>query len=177
MVFKANPGFCFHDSRGFESGGALELYRVKAFIEGRSKQERMRDRVHAIWCVRLPNSSPLTVILGRRYCIPVDDDRPFTAAEDQFFGTGGGKDNNAALQPTVPIIAVFTKFDARDDEAFITLKEQGISLEEARRRAPVRARADFEREYSSLLYDKPYPPKGHTCLRGTLPISIIKFLV
>jgi hypothetical protein len=32
-----DPGFVFHDSRGFEAGGESEFDKVKAFIAGRSK--------------------------------------------------------------------------------------------------------------------------------------------
>jgi len=49
MVFKSNPGFIFHDSRGFEAGGATELENVKAFITERSKSEDIKNQVHAIW--------------------------------------------------------------------------------------------------------------------------------
>jgi hypothetical protein len=51
MVFKSNPGFIFHDSRGFEAGGDTELENVKAFITERSKNLRLQDQVHAIWYV------------------------------------------------------------------------------------------------------------------------------
>lgn len=51
MVFKSNPGFIFHDSRGFEAGGATELENVKVFIAERSKSEDIKNQVHAIWYV------------------------------------------------------------------------------------------------------------------------------
>jgi hypothetical protein len=51
MVFKTNPGFCFHDSRGFEAGGVLELDKVNAFITERSQQTNLEHRLHAIWYV------------------------------------------------------------------------------------------------------------------------------
>ncbi|KZP09920.1 hypothetical protein FIBSPDRAFT_963586 [Athelia psychrophila] len=102
-VFKTNPGFIFHDSRGFESGGAQELEDVKAFISARSDSIELEDQIHAIW-----------------YCIPVDDDRPFIKAEIDFFsecGTGN-----------VPVIVLFTKFDAMDDKAFAELKRSVLII-------------------------------------------------
>src|ERR1700728_2206888 len=51
MVFKSNPGFIFHDSRGFEAGGDTELENVKAFITERSKNLELQNQVHAIWYV------------------------------------------------------------------------------------------------------------------------------
>ncbi|KAG2118868.1 uncharacterized protein F5147DRAFT_190374 [Suillus discolor] len=63
MVFKSNPGFVFHDSRG---GGGSEFEKVKAFIEGRSTGERkLKNQLHAIW-----------------YCIPMDEaSRSFTKCD------------------------------------------------------------------------------------------------
>ena len=49
MVFRSNPGFVFHDSCGFEAGGASELNKVKEFVAERSKKRDLCDRVHAIW--------------------------------------------------------------------------------------------------------------------------------
>jgi hypothetical protein len=49
MVFQNNPGFIFHDSRGFEAGGESEFNKVKEFIVGRSKETKLRNRLHAIW--------------------------------------------------------------------------------------------------------------------------------
>jgi hypothetical protein len=49
MVFRSNPGFVFHDSRGFEAGGVDELDAVKAFIAERSQKRKLSDQLHAIW--------------------------------------------------------------------------------------------------------------------------------
>ncbi|KAG2104711.1 uncharacterized protein F5147DRAFT_638265 [Suillus discolor] len=49
MTFESNPGFIFHDSRGFEAGGESEFDKVKAFIASRSKEARLKDRLHVIW--------------------------------------------------------------------------------------------------------------------------------
>jgi hypothetical protein len=49
MVFKSNPGFIFHDSRGFEAGGESEFNKVKVFIADRSKGIKLKDQLHAIW--------------------------------------------------------------------------------------------------------------------------------
>ena len=49
MVFKSNPGFIFHDSRGFEAGGDDELRIVKDFVVQRARQRKLGDQLHAIW--------------------------------------------------------------------------------------------------------------------------------
>ncbi|KIM20815.1 hypothetical protein M408DRAFT_306335 [Serendipita vermifera MAFF 305830] len=143
MVFASNPDFCFHDSRGFQSGGSAELDRVKAFIAHRSQQQKSENRLHAIW-----------------YCIPLDDSRPFTAAESQFFSEFGTGD--------VPVIVVFTKFDALNNKAYDTLRTNNLSRADARKEAPKRAISEFEQRYLHLFYNRPYPPKGHVWFRDNL---------
>jgi hypothetical protein len=51
LVFRSNPGFIFHDSRGFEAGGTSELNTVKRFIEAKSKETRLKSQLHVIWLV------------------------------------------------------------------------------------------------------------------------------
>ena len=53
MVFGSNPGFVFHDSRGFEAGDTGEFDLVQEFIEERSKARNVNERLHVIWCVRI----------------------------------------------------------------------------------------------------------------------------
>ncbi|KIM30905.1 hypothetical protein M408DRAFT_65389 [Serendipita vermifera MAFF 305830] len=140
MIFTSNPGFIFHDSPGFESGGIEEVDRVNAFITYRSQERKLENRLHAIW-----------------YCIPVDDSRPFTTAESQFFsvfGTG-----------CVPVIAMFTKFDALDNKAFAVLRERRLSRADARKEAPKHAITEFEQHRLNSFYDKTFPPRAHVYLR------------
>ncbi|KAK7026320.1 GTP-binding protein [Favolaschia claudopus] len=68
LIFKSNPQFIFHDSRGFESGSALEILRVKLFITRRAEEPTLAEQLHAIW-----------------YCLPTDTDRPLLAADQAFF--------------------------------------------------------------------------------------------
>ena len=49
LVFKSNPGFVFHDSRGFEAGGVEELTKVKQFITERSGMVDLSKQLHVIW--------------------------------------------------------------------------------------------------------------------------------
>ncbi|KAG1888568.1 hypothetical protein F4604DRAFT_1889510 [Suillus subluteus] len=113
MVFRNNPGFVFHDSRGFEAGGNSE------FDRGRSKEKRLSDRIHVIW-----------------YCIPMDEDgRSFTEGEVKFFSqcdTG-----------SVPVIVLFTKFDALYDDEFAELISQGVSRKDAEVLVPQHAKEAF----------------------------------
>ncbi|KAG1774640.1 hypothetical protein EV702DRAFT_1123605 [Suillus placidus] len=133
MVFRNNPGFVFHDSRG-----------VKVFIASRSNgRRRLSDRIHVIW-----------------YCIPMDEDgRSFTEGEVKFFSqcdTG-----------SIPVIVLFTKFDALYDDEFAELSK-GVSRKDAEALAPQHAKEAFANgPQLKLLYNRKgnqRPPRCHICL-------------
>ncbi|KAG2137872.1 GTP-binding protein [Suillus bovinus] len=144
MVFPSNPGFVFHDSRGFEAGGEKEFEQVKAFIKDRSKETKISKQLHTIW-----------------YCIPMDEaHRSFTKAEIKFFSecdTGN-----------IPVIVLFTKFDALYDTAYAQLKSKGKSMEEAEELAPKHAEESFAiGSQLKFLYHSneiQHRPKCHICL-------------
>jgi GTP-binding protein EngB required for normal cell division len=141
MVFQSNPGFVFHDSRGFEAGGVSEFDKVKAFIASRSKQTKLKDQLHAIW-----------------YCIPMNEaSRSFTEGENKFFSqcdTG-----------SIPVIVLFTKFDALYDIEFAKLRKTGTSWKDANELAPKRAEESFANgPQLKFLNDVRRPPKCHICL-------------
>ncbi|KAG1785537.1 GTP-binding protein [Suillus plorans] len=140
-VFRSNPGFVFHDSRGFEAGGESEFIKVKAFITDRSKETKITNQLHAIW-----------------YCIPMDEaSRSFTASEEKFFSqcdTG-----------SIPVIVLFTKFDALYGVAYSQLKKEGRSRKDAKELAPKRAEETFrDGPQLKLINGVQWPPKGHVCL-------------
>ena len=49
LIFKSNPEFIFHDSRGFEAGTADELELVKKFIRDQANSFDLASQLHAIW--------------------------------------------------------------------------------------------------------------------------------
>jgi hypothetical protein len=53
LIFTNHDGYIFHDSRGFEAGGEEELQIVQDFVRRKSREERLEDRLHAIWFVPL----------------------------------------------------------------------------------------------------------------------------
>ncbi|KAH7906442.1 hypothetical protein BJ138DRAFT_1094125 [Hygrophoropsis aurantiaca] len=88
MVFDANPGFIFHDSRGFEAGGVDEFDSMKEFISKREKSTEFNERIHVIW-----------------YCLSLDEiSRPISRAEEKFF--------KECDPGSIPVILVLTKVDA-----------------------------------------------------------------
>ncbi|KAI9567675.1 hypothetical protein HD554DRAFT_930281 [Boletus coccyginus] len=143
ISFKDNERFVFHDSRGFDAGSEDELQKVQSFIEERAKEQEPANRLHAIW-----------------YCIPMNEHgRPITSAEEFFFSKG--------VAGNVPVIAVFTKFDALHTIAFGELMEQGKGIREARDMAPKHAEEIFRRnDYYGMLQNKKFPPKDFVCTAG-----------
>ncbi|KAJ6484734.1 hypothetical protein C8R45DRAFT_999187 [Mycena sanguinolenta] len=106
LIFKSNPQFIFHDSRGFEGGSADEMQKVIAFIQEQAETYELSEQLHAIW-----------------YCLPTDGNRPLLEAEDRFFEISGtGK---------VPLIVIFTKFDGLVTKAFQHLRAEGKNIRAA----------------------------------------------
>ena len=76
LTFTSHDGYVFHDSRGFEAGGEYELKIVQDFVRRKSREGRLKDRLHAIWFVPLGIYGCKFTKLLIRYCIPMDNDRP-----------------------------------------------------------------------------------------------------
>ncbi|KAG1845739.1 hypothetical protein C8R48DRAFT_439939 [Suillus tomentosus] len=121
MIFKSNPIFVFHDSCGFEAGSEDEFENMKKFISERAHATELQERIHAIW-----------------YCIPMDDPcRTFQRSEEKFFlecDTG-----------RVPVVAIFTKFEALCPFAYGEIKKElkGVSSEERSKRIAERVEELF----------------------------------
>ncbi|KAJ8590864.1 hypothetical protein M405DRAFT_815336 [Rhizopogon salebrosus TDB-379] len=113
LVFQSNPGFVFHDSCGFEAGGEDEFKKMKEFVLERASRKKLNERIHAIW-----------------YCIPMNEyHRAITTAEEWFFSECDTKG--------VPVIAVFTKFDALSAVALGELrKTPGLTRKDLFERTP-----------------------------------------
>ena len=48
LIFKSNPGFVFHDSRGFETGSVKELDIMKKFMAAQGVME-LEKQIHLVW--------------------------------------------------------------------------------------------------------------------------------
>ncbi|KDQ06423.1 hypothetical protein BOTBODRAFT_39626 [Botryobasidium botryosum FD-172 SS1] len=141
LMFPSSPGFVFHDSRGFESGAVEELELVREFIRKKANLGSMKNQLHAIW-----------------YCFSTDSSRFMTAADKEFFDT--------IDTGTVPVIAIFTKFDALDAAAFSALSDQGLPFAEAQRKAPEHAQEQFNQNLLPLIKQLAHPPRAVVCLRN-----------
>ncbi|KAJ8483089.1 hypothetical protein ONZ45_g14727 [Pleurotus djamor] len=170
LIFPNNPNFLFHDSRGIEAGGKDELELVKQFIAKRASAKKLEDRIHVIWFIRVFRKLLMKPSLTKpsRYCIPVDNDRILTEAEKAFFENIGGPsdaNNSEQLSHNIPVIAIFTKFDHLEIDAFTILQDEGLGEDEALKEAPHRAKSDFERDHLPRLLNCKNRPQSHIYLR------------
>ncbi|KAF7343551.1 GTP-binding protein [Mycena sanguinolenta] len=139
LIFKSNPQFIFHDSRGFEGGSADEIEKVTYFIRKRAATRELSKQLHAIW-----------------YCLPTDGNRPLLEAEDRFFEISGtGK---------VPLIVIFTKFDGLVTKAFQQLRAEGKSIRTANAGKIELAQRMLITNYRDPLNDATFKPSAYVQL-------------
>jgi hypothetical protein len=75
---------------------------------------------------------------------------------------------------SVPVIAVFTKFDALWDDAYGQLKESGLTRMECQRMAPEKAKEIFtSMKIWDRLRETQYPPKHWVYLAGMLTLHFM----
>jgi len=73
----------------------------------------------------------------------------------------------------VPVVVIFTKFDALADMCNTKLRNQGMEYQEAESAVPDLAEKTFQEEYLSRILSTEFPPKAHVCLAGNLLCSYI----
>jgi len=66
------------------------------------------------------------------------------------------------------VVAVFTKMDALDSEAFNELLDKDVPRGQAKQRAPERSLSIVKSRYLSQLLAMRYPPKGNVYMRGKI---------
>ncbi|KAF8811847.1 hypothetical protein BYT27DRAFT_7231608 [Phlegmacium glaucopus] len=99
FAFASNPQFIFHDSPGFETGDESQLKKVQSFIKERARSTEVDDQLHAIWFCFVPNKARFLLDLEKR-----------------FF--------NEERAGSVPVIAIFTKFDYLISQVYDTRLEE-----------------------------------------------------
>jgi len=137
QITYSGSNFIFHDSQGFEAGDNKELEDVWKFIEKRSASTITREQLHMIW-----------------YCIPMEGSRPILSEELKFFTKGIGE---------VPLVAVFTKFDAQIIKEYVKLddmEDDGDKWYKAKENAEY----TFQSVYLPKVMNTQYPPRIHVHL-------------
>ena len=78
----------------------------------------------------------------------------------------------------MPIVLIFTKFDALEDMCYNKLRSQGKNHQEAEDLMHEFANNIFQNEYLSRVLATDFPPKAHICLAGNILSSyrFCKFL-
>src|SRR5882757_2439906 len=75
---------------------------------------------------------------------------------------------------SVPVIAVFTKFDALWDDAYGQLKESGLTRMECKRMAPEKAKEMFTNmKIWDRLRETQYPPRDWVSLAGVSTLDFV----
>ena len=104
----------------------------------------------------------------------MDSTRPILPAELEFFNKGTGKGNfwvklssgSIALNntSTVPLVAVFTKFDGQiiQESGKLDDMDDAVKWDKAR----VNAEITFQSVYLPKVLSTNYPPKAYVCLGG-----------
>ncbi|KAF8184109.1 hypothetical protein K438DRAFT_1838304 [Mycena galopus ATCC 62051] len=144
MVFKSNPGFIFHDSRGFESGALEETEKAKNFIKTRAASSTLAEQLHAIW-----------------YCLPMaDTTRPFLKTDEEFFDLEG--------VGNVPVVVIYTKCDGLFTEVCGALLAEGIDLNELNTKSIEKVEEVLTTRFKALQQRR-FAPAAHVNTRGDAP--------
>ncbi|KAL4077837.1 hypothetical protein J3A83DRAFT_4087388 [Scleroderma citrinum] len=143
LIFRSNPGFIFHDSRGFEAGSDGELMVMKKFVAERATATKLAKRIHAIW-----------------FCISMTDyERLIMASEEIYF--------NECNTTNVPVIVVLTKADTLEFLAIEQLIDKDMKIEEAKARAgevAIQILGKLKTRIETQLAGCKYPPKDYVSL-------------
>ncbi|KAJ6537897.1 hypothetical protein B0H19DRAFT_961931 [Mycena capillaripes] len=139
LIFKSNPQYIFHDSRGFESGSIEETEKVKIFIVERAGTNNLSEQLHAIW-----------------YCLATDTNRPLLEADEDFFGTN--------VTGKVPVIAILTKCDAVVSDAFQELLDEDEDPVAAL--VNQRAQEMLDKRFVDPLKSMGYSPADYVQVKG-----------
>ncbi|KIJ96944.1 hypothetical protein K443DRAFT_269853 [Laccaria amethystina LaAM-08-1] len=142
IEFEGNSKIIAHDSEGFEAGKQNEVDVVRKFIDRKSQERDINQRLHLVW-----------------YCMEMNS-RPIQQAEKDFFST--------PLQ--VPVVAIVTKFDTFLQDVQQKLEEsaeeedQEVDDDQVEKLAEIQADVQFERHYKGPLNNMKHPPKAVVAL-------------
>ncbi|KAI6124691.1 hypothetical protein EV401DRAFT_2259734 [Pisolithus croceorrhizus] len=145
LVFRSNPRFVFHDSRGFEAGSKEQFDLMKKFVMDRVKTTNLNERIHAIWC-----------------CIPLTEGHGLVMTTEKLFfeecDTGH-----------VPVIVLLTKADMLSLDAVQDLMSKGANMEDAMKGAVEVERGildNFLLMVKDWLNNPKFPPCDYLTLTG-----------
>ena len=71
----------------------------------------------------------------------------------------------------VPVVLIFTKFDALEDKCYNKLRSQGMDHQDTKSAVPELANKTFQDEYLPRVLDTEFPPKTYVCLAGNILYS------
>ncbi|KAJ7019308.1 hypothetical protein C8F04DRAFT_1197805 [Mycena alexandri] len=127
LEFSNHDGYVFHDSCGLENGSTKELKTLQDFVRNHAEKKTLAEQLHVIW-----------------YCIPMDDHRP---------GLNVDPLNALQIDKNVPVIAVFTKWDAFRRNMRMDLEDDEQAGDDLDRLTDQRCEEIFQRECLDKIGD------------------------
>lgn len=111
ITFRERPDLIVHDSCGFEAGTDEEMKAVESFLQEKSSETDLAQRIHAVW-----------------FCLEVGDPRPKQSSTLKLFHLV------AKYVKEVPLVVVATKKDQLFNMAYgerrMSLRKQGLVLDD-----------------------------------------------
>nr|GAT47037.1 predicted protein [Mycena chlorophos] len=128
-----SQGSClFYDSVAIHDAQDNSVTALKNFLRSKATARTLPEQLHAIW-----------------YCISADDELYIPRGDETFF--------SANIAQNVPVIVVFTKYDALVTVAFAELRRTMGRLE-AKEKRFVQAQELLQSQYIDRLKSFPFPP-------------------
>ena len=142
-------------------------------MKKKAKSKEVDDQLHAIWLVFFFAISAYTVAThyqfrGERFCFVLNNARPLLPLEKAFFesaraGKGFYPSHLTNFQVpdehfTVPVIAIFTKFDDLMTQIYDIDQDDEVNRQIAEEQV--------EKRFRNPLYEYTFPPRADVCFEG-----------
>ena len=139
-------------------------------MKKKAKSKDVDDQLHAIWSVLvislyIPDTDGQ--LCGERFCFVLNNARPLLPLETAFFETaraGKGFYFSIIQVPifnftfTVPVIAIFTKFDDLMTQIYDIYQDDDVNRRNAEEQV--------EKKFRKPLYGYAFPPRADVCFEG-----------
>ena len=136
-------------------------------MKKKAKSTNVGDQLHAIWSVSISQCTLVTdgQSCGERFCFVLNNARPLLLLETEFFETArAGKGfYHPSFKPwinslTVPVIAIFTKFDDLMTQIYDMDQDEDVNRQNAEEQV--------EMKFRKPLYGYAFPPHADVCFEG-----------
>ena len=139
-------------------------------MKKKAKSKEVDDQLHAIWSVSLSRHYTVTAhyqFRGERFCFVLNNARPLLPLEKTFESARAGKGfypshfTNFQVPDehfTVPVIAIFTKFDDLMTQIYDIDQDDEVNRQFAEEQV--------QKKFRNPLYGYTFPPRADVCFEG-----------